>query len=146
MPLTGQRMSGNQFTPIVTNNNVFTVKIVPLDGGMEEAPNKGVNQSKDSITVGDMISGEERKTGKKIIGKVVAVQTDNGQTVGYKVLNKDGETVIVDPSTTAKHDTNTGAELGSDRVFNNPTSESLSSGNQSSSRVKSFTEWSNSPE
>ena len=77
MPLSGgvgAKSSGNQFTPIVTNNGAFNVKIVPLDGKMEEKPNQKVDaQAETRIKVGDMISGEEVKTERKIIGKVVAI-------------------------------------------------------------------------
>ena len=142
MPLTGHRSSGNQFTPIVTNNNAFSVKIVPLDGKMEEVPNKDVEQSKDKLKVGDMISGEEVKTEKKTIGKIVAIQTDDNHVVGYKVLNKDGEEVIIDPSTAVKHETNDGSEVGSKN--STYTSESSNPVLKSSSLVKSFNEWTNS--
>jgi len=141
MPLSGQRSSGNQFTPIVTNNNAFSVKIVPLDGGMEEKPNKDVSQSKDKPKVGDMISGEEVKTEKKVVGKIVAIQTEDNHTVGYKVLDKDGEEVIVDPSTAVKHNTNDGSEVGGNNI-SKATSESLDTVLKSSSLVKSFSEWS----
>ena len=142
MPLTGQRSSGNQFTPIVTNNNAFSVKIVPLDGGMEEKPNKDVSQSKDKPKVGDTVSGEEVKTEKKVVGKIVAIQTDDNHVTGYKVLNKDGEEVIVDPSTAVKHNTNDGSEVGS--KSSNTAMESLDTVLKSSSLVKSFNEWSTS--
>jgi hypothetical protein len=142
MPLTGQRSSGNNFTPIVTNNNAFSVKIVPLDGKMEEVPNKDVEKNKDTLKVGDMISGEEVKTEKKVIGKIVAIETDDNHVVGYKVLDKDGEEVIIDPSTAVKHETNDGSEVGSKSSTN--TSESSIPVLKSSSLVKSFNEWTNS--
>jgi hypothetical protein len=142
MPLTGQRSSGNQFTPIVTNNNAFSVKIVPLDGKMEEVPNKDIEKNKETLKVGDMISGEEVKTEKKTIGKIVAIQTDDNHVVGYKVLDKDGEEVIIDPSTAVKHEINDGSEVGSKN--STYTSESSNPVLKSSSLVKSFNEWTNS--
>ena len=142
MPLTGQRMSGNQFTPIVTNNNAFSVKIVPLDGKLEELPNKDVQQQKDKLKIGDTISGEEVKTEKKVIGKVVAIETEDNHVVGYKVLDKDGEEVIIDPSTSVKHETNNGSEVGS--RSSKSTMESSSFVLKSPSLVKSFDDWSNS--
>lgn len=147
MPLSGgvgAKSSGNQFTPIVTNNGAFNVKIVPLDGKMEEKPNQKVDaQAETRIKVGDMISGEEVKTERKIIGKVVAIDVDDNHIVGYKVLDDEGKEVILDPSTISKHNTNNGKDLPNKQPAP-AVGESVLLKSQSSMFVKSFEDWSNS--
>ena len=147
MPLSGgvgAKSSGNQFTPIVTNNGAFNVKIVPLDGGMEEKPNQKVDaQAKTKIKVGDTLSGEEVKTEIKNIGKVVAIETEDNHIVGFKILNDEGEEVILDPSTVSKHDTNNGETLPNKQPAP-AVGESFIPESKSSTLVKSFEDWSNS--
>jgi hypothetical protein len=147
MPLSGgigAKSSGNQFTPIVTNNGAFNVKIVPLDGGMEEKPNQKVDaQAKTKIKVGDTVSGEEVKTEDKNMGKVVSIEMEDNHIVGFKILNDDGKEVILDPSTVSKHDTNNGEDLPNKQPAP-AVGESFISVPKSSTLVKSFQEWSNS--
>lgn len=147
MPLSGgigAKSSGNQFTPIVTNNGAFNVKIVPLDGGMEEKPNQKVDaQAKTEIKVGDMISGEEVKTEKKAIGKVVAIDIEDGHKVGFKILDDEGKEVVLDPSTVSKHDTNNGKDLPNKQPAP-AVGESFIPESKSSTRVMNFEDWSNS--
>ena len=148
MPLSGsigQKAGGNSFTPIVTNNNAFNVKIVPLDGSMEEKPNQQVDTKTPTIIkVGDMVSGEIIKDGGKRIGKVVAVQKEGESIVGYKILDEDGEEVILDPSTTKKYITNDGGEDPTDS--NRSVIGESFHPTKSSSFFPTFKEWSNSLE
>jgi len=143
MPLSGaagQRSGGNQFTPIVTNNNAFSVKIVPLDGAMEEKPNQKVDaQAETRVKVGDMVSGEVVKSGEKKIGKVVAIQQEDGEIVGYKILDDEGKEIILDPSTTNKFNKNDGSENPAEKSV---VGESLSL--KSSTFIPSFDDWRNS--
>ena len=97
--------------PLITNNPAFQVKIVPVDGSMEQQPNqKNAAQDATNIGVGDTVRGEEvsqsRKDGERVMGKVVAVITNNGSITGYKILSGKGKEVVVDPTTAIKVELN----------------------------------------
>jgi hypothetical protein len=99
------------YIPLITNNPAFQVKIVPVDGSMEQKPNqKNAAQDATNIGVGDTVRGEEvsqsRKDGERVMGRVVAVITDNGSITGYKILSGKGKEVIVDPTTAVKVELN----------------------------------------
>jgi hypothetical protein len=139
MPLNG-KMTGNMFTPIVTNNNAFNVKIIAPNSSMEDKGNATKNsRDTDKIKVGDMVSGEIIKDGGKEIGKVVAILREEGEIVGYKILDDDGEEVILDPSTVSRQEQNTGSDPGKTYSKQN---ESLEL--KSSSLVPNFNDWLNS--
>lgn len=95
------------YIPLITNNPAFQVEIVPLDGRLEQKPNaKAGAQDATGIGVGDTIKGEEvsqsREGGKKAMGRVVAIITDNGNVTGYKILAADGKEVVIDPTSAVK--------------------------------------------
>lgn len=142
MPLNGS-MSGNQFTSIVTNNAAFNVKIIPLSGALEQKPNQKDDASGETrIKVGDTVSGEIVNSKKKAIGKVVAIDMEDSEIVGYKIINDDGKEVMLDPTTTTKYETNSGNEKPQPTkgqvVGNN---ESLDLRTKSSSHIPSFSQW-----
>jgi hypothetical protein len=97
------------YIPLITNNPAFQVKIVPLDGRMEQKPNqKDDGQQQKAIQVGDSIRGEElsreEKSGERVMGKVLAIEVENGAITSYKVITSRGKEVLVDPSTAVKID------------------------------------------
>ena len=99
------------YIPLITNNPAFQVKIVPLDGRMEQKPNqKGDADQQKAVQVGDTVRGEElskgRIRGKNVIGRVIAIETDAGSITGYKIIDQRGHDVILDPTTTTKIDLN----------------------------------------
>jgi hypothetical protein len=99
------------YIPLITNNPAFQVKITPMDGRLEQKPNqKNAAQDATNIGVGDTVRGEEvtqsRKDGERVMGRVVAVLTDNGSITGYKILSGKGKEVIIDPTTAVKVELN----------------------------------------
>lgn len=112
MPLDGARRhiaTGSQSPaiPLITNNPVFQVGIIPLDGRMEQKPNQKDDTAQQlSIKIGDTIRGEEvsqtRKKGAAVIGKVLQVQLEDGAVSAYKIITQRGKEVFVDPSTSTK--------------------------------------------
>jgi len=116
MPLdyTSRNMSAggaSPYIPMITNNPAFQVEIIPMDGRLEQKPGQAKNNNDaNTIGVGDTIRGETlsgtSKKGEKVIGKIVAVETDNNTVTGYKILDKSGKEVVVDPSTATKMELN----------------------------------------
>jgi hypothetical protein len=99
------------YIPLITNNPAFQVKITSMDGRLEQKPGaKPGAQQATSIGVGDTVRGEEvsqsREGGERVMGRVVAVITDNGSITGYKILSGKGKEVIVDPTTAVKVELN----------------------------------------
>jgi hypothetical protein len=97
------------YIPLITNNPAFQVKITPMDGRLEQKPNQKSDRSQqESIKIGDTVRGEEvsgtRKRGQRCIGRVIAIEMEDGAITGYKVINQKGDDVILDPSTTVKMD------------------------------------------
>lgn len=95
------------YIPLITNNPAFQVKITAMDGRLEQKPNaKAGAQDATNIGVGDTVRGEEatqtREKGERLIGRVVAIITDNGNITGYKVLSAKGKEVVIDPTTATK--------------------------------------------
>jgi hypothetical protein len=95
--------------PIVANNPAFKVRIVPVDGRMEQKPNALPDRDQqEAINIGDYISGEEvsktRKNGRAAAGKVVQVLKNNENIYAYKILDADGKEVLIDPTTAAKEE------------------------------------------
>ena len=95
------------YIPLITNNPAFQVEIIPLDGRLEQKPNqKNDTQQQLAIKIGDTIRGEvtsnTRKVGEKVLGRVLQIQQEDGEIVGYKVITKRGKEVMVDPTTTTK--------------------------------------------
>lgn len=92
--------------PIVTNNPAFTVKIMPLDGRMEQQSSPQQDTTQDDIKIGDWISGEElsnmQKSGNKKSGKILIINKSNQEIISYKILTKNGEEVLIDPTTAIK--------------------------------------------
>lgn len=127
------------YIPLITNNPAFQVEIVPMDGKLEQKPNqKNDAQDATNIGVGDTIRGEVAQgTGDKkvtVMGRVVAIDNNEGAVTGYKVLDQKGKEVIVDPSTAVKVDLN-----GEDPV---PSSQEVSFENYApSNKVMLYEEW-----
>lgn len=99
------------YIPLITNNPAFQVKITAMDGRLEQKPNaKQGAQDATNIGVGDTVRGEEvtqsRKDGERLMGRVVAIITDNGSITGYKILSGKGKEVIIDPTTAVKVELN----------------------------------------
>jgi hypothetical protein len=97
------------YIPMVTNNPAFQVKIIPVDGAMEQKPNQKNDASQqEAIKVGDTIRGEEvsktRKRGKQTLGRVIGIEHENQTVVAYKIINQRGKEVLVDPTTATKMD------------------------------------------
>ena len=95
------------YIPLITNNPAFQVEIVPMDGKLEQKPNqKNAAQDATNIGVGDTVKGEiAQGTGDKkitVMGRVVAIENNEGTITGYKVLDQKGKEVIIDPSTAVK--------------------------------------------
>lgn len=98
-------------TPIIANNPAFKVNIVPIDGRLEQKPGAGDSTAQQvAIKVGDTIKGEmlsqTREHGEQVIGKVVAIDKDNDQILGFVVITTKGEEVTIDPTTAQKAYTN----------------------------------------
>jgi hypothetical protein len=107
--------------PIVANNPAFKVQIVPVDGRMEQKAGmqKSDAEQQREVKIGDQISGEEvsdtREKGRKVAGKVLQVLKNNQDIYAYKILDADGEEVLVDPSTANKE--NPEGQLGESFVL-----------------------------
>ena len=113
--LTGRSINtGNlsPMVPIVANNPAFKVAIVPIDGRYEEKAGlqKSDRAEQDAVKIGDYIAGEvasdTKKRGKKVAGKVLLVLKNNQDIYGYKILDGNGNEVVVDPTTAVKQDHN----------------------------------------
>ena len=111
--LTGRSINtGNlsPMVPIVANNPAFKVAIVPIDGRYEEKAGlqKSDRAEQDAVKIGDYIAGEvasdTKKRGKKVAGKVLQVLKNNQDIYGYKILDGNGNEVVVDPTTAVKQD------------------------------------------
>jgi hypothetical protein len=121
--LTGRSINTGNLSPmipIVANNPAFQVKIMPVDGRLEEKPRqKQDTAEQEKIKVGDYIVGEElsetRKKGKKVSGQVIQVQMGGEDVTGYKILDGSGDEVIVDPTTAVKADHN--GQVGANESF-----------------------------
>ncbi len=92
--------------PIVTNNPAFSVKIIPLDGRMEQQSHPKQDTTISDIKVGDWVTGEEisnlKSSGKEVSGKILQIDREGQEVVSFKILTKDGEKVIIDPTTAIK--------------------------------------------
>jgi hypothetical protein len=122
-------ISGNNtpFIPLVTDNPSFKVAIIPVDGRFEEKPNpKDGSKGILAIKIGDTVRGEVlsdlKKSGKRVIGKVLQIQQRGGEIAAYKVLDQRGDDVLVDPTTAVKIDLHTDSDAGN--VNTNPVVES----------------------
>jgi hypothetical protein len=112
--LTGRSINtgnGSPMIPIVANNPAFKVQILPVDGAMEEKPRaKSDAAQQDAIKIGDYIFGEElsntREKGEEAAGKVLVVLQSGQEVSGYKVLDKNGKEVIIDPTTAVRDNHN----------------------------------------
>ena len=113
--LTGRSINtGNlsPMVPIVANNPAFKVAIVPIDGRYEEKAGlqKSDRAEQDAVKIGDYIAGEvasdTKNRGKKVAGKVLQVLKNNQDIYGYKILDGNGNEVVVDPTTAVKQDHN----------------------------------------
>lgn len=111
--------SGSQspMVPLITNNPAFAVKIVPLDGKMEQKPNQKNDANPEKIRVGDTIRGEimsrTRKRGENVIGRVLQIELEDNAVVAFKVITQRGKDVQLDPSTVIKLDTHKEGPKGS---------------------------------
>jgi hypothetical protein len=97
------------YIPLITNNPAFQVKITPMDGRLEQKPNQTKDTAEQNkIKIGDTVRGEEvsgtKKRGERVIGRVIAIEMEDGAITGYKVINQKGDDMILDPTTTVKMD------------------------------------------
>ena len=97
------------YIPLITNNPAFQVKITPLDGRLEQKPNQAKDTAAENkIKIGDTVRGEEvsqtKKRGERAIGRVIAIEMEDGVITGYKVINQKGDDMMLDPTTTIKMD------------------------------------------
>lgn len=98
--------NGSLMVPLVANNPAFKVAILPVDGRLEQVPSaKDGSNEINAIRVGNEIQGEVVNGGKKVSGKVLQINRQNNEIVSYKIIDKDGEEVMVDPTTAVKSDT-----------------------------------------
>jgi len=114
--------------PLITNNPAFSVRIVPLDGRMEQRPNQtNDGGSPQKIRIGDTVRGEiaskTKKRGASVIGRVLQVELERNQIVAVKVMTQRGTEVFLDPTTTEKMDLN--REGPAVTIDNNRSMESL---------------------
>jgi hypothetical protein len=128
------------YIPLITNNPAFQVEIVPLDGRLEQKPGQKSDAAQQkAIKIGDTIRGEivshTKKSGDRVMGKVLAIEIDNGSITGYKVMTVRGKEVLVDPSTAVKIDLH-----GEDPVPTSAPQTQLES-YQPIERVKMYEEW-----
>ena len=103
--------NGSPMVPIVANNPAFKVQILPVDGAMEEKPRaKPDAAEQEAIKIGDYIYGEAlsntREKGEETAGKVLVVLQSGQEVSGYKVLDKNGKEVIIDPTTAVRDNHN----------------------------------------
>ena len=75
---------------------------------MTEDSNKNLLQNDGSaivnqIKVGDMVRGALLNSKETVEGKVLQINHQNGEIVSFKVLSRDGEEVLLDPTTTDKY-------------------------------------------
>ena len=116
MPITSSGRSvntgngGNQI-PIVGNNPAFKVQILPMTGALEQKPRGQSDKAEqDAIKIGDYIYGETvsdgRNPGEEAAGKVLLVIQAGQEVSGYKILDKDGKEVVIDPTTAVKDNHN----------------------------------------
>jgi len=99
------------YIPMITNNPAFQVKIVSLNGNLEQsARQKDGRKQIESIKIGDIVRGEEvshtRKRGKQVLGRVLQVNMEDGGVVSYKIITQRGKEVLLDPTTATKIDVN----------------------------------------
>lgn len=97
------------YIPLITNNPAFQVEIIPLDGRLEQKPSHTDDKKQqDAIKISDTVRGEvvskAEKRGERVMGKVLAINVDNGSITGYKVMTVRGKEALVDPSTAVKID------------------------------------------
>ncbi len=116
MPITSSGRSvntgngGNQI-PIVGNNPAFKVQILPMTGALEQKPRGQSDKAEqEAIKIGDYIYGETvsgtREKGEEAAGKVLLVIQAGQEVSGYKILDKDGKEVVIDPTTAVKDNHN----------------------------------------
>jgi len=103
--------------PLVTNNPAFSVKIVALDGSMEQKPNQRNTANPEAVKIGDTVRGEvlskTKKRGENVIGRVLQVELEDNAVASFKVITQRGEEVHLDPSTVIKLDTHKEGPAGS---------------------------------
>lgn len=96
--------NGSLMTPLIQNNPTFKVEILPVDGRLEQKPfAKDGSGEINSIKVGNSISGKIVNSDTAVEGKVLQINRQNNEVVSYKILTKDGEEVLVDPTTADKY-------------------------------------------
>ncbi len=127
------------YIPLITNNPAFQVEIVPLDGRLEQKPGqKSDTQQQKAIKIGDTVRGEivskTEKNSDRVMGKVLAIEVDNGSVTGYKVMTVRGKEVIMDPSTAVKINLH-----GEDPIQSAPQTQLEKY--QPTERVKLYEEW-----
>lgn len=97
--------NGSLMTPLLANNPAFKVEILPVDGRLEQQPSSkdGTTQI-EAIRVGQAVRGQILSSKKHVKGKVLQINRENGEVVSFKVLDSDGNEVLVDPTTTLRYD------------------------------------------
>ena len=129
--------NGQLFVPLVANNPAFKVEIIPVDGRLEQKPfAKDDSGAINAIKVGQTIRGKIVNSDKKVTGKVLQIQQENGQITAYKVLTK-GKEVLVDPTSATKS-----PEHGEDfETVGGIDANQLTNGVPNESHVLSYSSW-----
>ena len=104
--------SNSPYIPLVADNPAFKVAIIPVDGRFEEKPNAADGRAEqEAIKVGETIRGEvlskSKTAGEKVLGRVLMVEETEGNITAYKILDQDGKTRMVDPTTAVVVSANT---------------------------------------
>lgn len=142
MPITISNRSvgsgnGSLMTPLLANNPTFKVEILPVDGRLEQQPSgKDGTTQIEAIRVGQAVRGQIVSSKKHVKGKVLQINQKNGEVVSFKVLDSDGEEVLLDPTTTLRYD-----EHGQDtEVVGNP-GYGIDSDQSNESVMPGYSDW-----
>jgi hypothetical protein len=125
--------------PLVQNNPAFSVAILPVDGRLEQKPGAKDGTSEiNAIKVGDAVKGDIVNSKDSVEGKVLQINRANSEVASYKILTKDGEEVLIDPTTAEKY-----ANHGqSDEVVGGVDANKFPNGvSNESSQVLSYNNW-----
>ena len=131
--------NGSLMTPILANNPAFKVEILPVDGRLEQKPfAKDGSREIEAVKVGDAVQGQIVNSKDTVKGKVLQINRQNGEIVSYKVLDKDGEDVLLDPTTVTRY-----SDHGEDGEAVGGAGYSIDNEDEASEsfRVKGYHDW-----
>jgi len=95
---------GSEITTSLSGSSVFKVKLLSVDGRLEQKPFSKDDSSRiNSIKVGDLVKGSPLGKSGTESGRVLQINQANDEIVSYKVLTDDGKDILIDPTTITKN-------------------------------------------